>query len=77
MTRRDRLRKTMRNVVTDAVSDIFYYDRKEDEDMDREAVDEMFRKGWVTPAEIVSWFEQAVEEAGMPAADTSRTTEEG
>lgn len=63
MTRRDRLRRTMRAVVSDAVSDLLYYDRKEDEDLDRDDVAEMFEKGWITPDEILSWFGEELKAA--------------
>lgn len=43
-------------VVSDMVSDLLYYDRKEDEDLPRGAIDDMVRKGEVQPEEIVQLF---------------------
>ena len=42
--------------VDDLVLDLVYYNRKEDEDLSREDVDEMFRNGEVTPKEIIDAF---------------------
>lgn len=60
MTRKDRLRKLLHDSVRDAVSNVLYYDRKEDEEMDREDVQEMFTKGWVTADDLVKWWTDEV-----------------
>ena len=43
-------------VVHDLVSDLLYYDRKEDEDLPVGAIEEMIESGYVSEAEIVSYF---------------------
>lgn len=45
-------------VVDDMVSDFLYYDRKEDEDLPRGAIEKSIKNGDITITEIVSRFEQ-------------------
>lgn len=61
MTREKRLRQQLRLAVADLVSSLLYYDRKEDEDLDRDDIDDMFRNEWITNAEIVTWFREELE----------------
>lgn len=42
--------------VTDLVSDFLYYDRKEDEDLPRDAIEEALEKGEITVEEILDHF---------------------
>ncbi len=56
MTRRERLRKVLKTTTDDLVSSLLYYDRKEDEQLDRDDIEEMFREGIVTIDEVASWF---------------------
>lgn len=56
MTRRERLRKNVKNTVSDLVSAFLYYDRKEDETLSRDDIAEVFREGYVTEDEVVRWF---------------------
>lgn len=70
MTRRDRLRKVLRDTVEDTVSNLLYYDRKEDESLSRDDVQEMFTERWITNAELVQWFSEAlrrVNDEGSPS----------
>lgn len=72
MKRKERLRKLLRASVADAVSEVLYYGRKEDENLSTDDVEEMFRKGWVTAEELAAWFDEEVHEsaeANMPAAE--------
>lgn len=52
----DTRRDTILNIVDDLVSDFLYYDRKEDEDLPRGAIEEAVRAGEVTVDEIVEKF---------------------
>lgn len=42
--------------VSDLVSDFLYYDRKEDEELDRDTLDRAFRDGTITINEVVNKF---------------------
>ena len=52
MNRRERIKGT----IEDVISDFLYYDRKEDEDLPRGAIDEAIAEGEVTTDEIITWF---------------------
>ena len=58
MTRRE----TILNTVDDLVSDLMYYDRKEDEDLPRGAIEEALDAGEITLDEIVQQFRKALEQ---------------
>lgn len=49
-------RKTLLAAARDAGADFAYYDRKEDENLSREDVEEALRAGEVTPAELAGAF---------------------
>lgn len=49
--------------IDDAVSDILYYDRKEDEELSAEDVDALIGWGGVTLTEMVEAFRNAVKGA--------------
>ncbi len=67
--RKDVLTLALFNTVRDLVSNFLYYDRKEDEVLDREAIAEMFQKGWTNCDEVEGWFAEALEE-GAPKRAT-------
>lgn len=49
------------NTVTDLVSKFMYYDRKEDEDLPRGAIEEAMQNGEITHEEIVEIFSNELE----------------
>lgn len=49
-------KETIQNVIADMVSDFLYYDRKEDEDLPRGAIEEAIEAGEITLREIVETF---------------------
>lgn len=54
------VRETILNTVNDLVSDFLYYDRKEDEDLPRDAIQDAIKAGEITEAEIVAAFADAL-----------------
>ena len=44
------------DVVNDLVADYLYYDRKEDEDLSRDEIDQLFESGELTVEEVVARF---------------------
>ncbi len=50
-------------VVSDLVSDFMYYDRKEDEDLPRGAIEKALATGALTVDEIVEKFRSEIEKA--------------
>lgn len=48
--------------VQDLVSDLLWYDRKEDEELPRDAIEQMVKRGELTVEEMVSAFEEALRE---------------
>ncbi len=46
----------VRDCVTDLVSNFLYYDRKEDEQLPRGAIQDMIECGMLTKEQIVQWF---------------------
>jgi len=61
----DTRRNTIAAVVEDLVSNFLYYDRKEDEDLPRGAIEEAISAGEVSVEEIVELFEYALRR-GLP-----------
>jgi hypothetical protein len=57
------LKQLILGTVEDMVADFLYYDRKEDEDLPRGAIEEAVAGGQITIDEIVSQFRQSLEEA--------------
>jgi hypothetical protein len=72
MTRRDRLRKLLKACTEDAVSDLLYYRRKDDEEINHEDVQEMFSKEWITNEELVRWFAEALERVNATPNDDAK-----
>jgi hypothetical protein len=58
MTRKELILTT----IDDAVSDLLYYGRKEDEELPRDAIDEAVRNGEITVDEMVAKFKQALDD---------------
>lgn len=56
MTRKARIRKAVRDTVSDLVTNFLYYDRKEDESLSVEDLEQALADGAVTRDEIVAWF---------------------
>jgi len=52
----EKLKETLQGTVCDMVIDLFYYDRKEDEELSREDIKELVEGGHVTYEEIAKWF---------------------
>lgn len=48
--------------VTDSVSDLLYYDRKEDEDLPRGAIGEAVRSGEITVEEMITFWADELRE---------------
>jgi hypothetical protein len=55
-------RKRIEAKVADLVSDFLYYDRKEDENLPRGAIEEAIEMGEVSSDEIVGWFSYALKQ---------------
>jgi hypothetical protein len=62
MTDNDRI-TLMRLSVRDAVADLLYYDRKNDEELGIEEVSDLLARKIVTIDDMVAWFRAALEEA--------------
>ena len=54
------IRQRILNEIEDAVSQMLYYDRKEDEDLPVGAIDKAVRDGVMTEGEIVAAFSYAL-----------------
>jgi hypothetical protein len=48
------------NTVSDLVSDFFYYDRKEDEDLGRGEIEQAIKDGVLTVDDIVEKFKESL-----------------
>lgn len=48
--------KLLKATISDVVADFIYYDRKEDEDLPRDAIEEMIERGDVTVEWIIEEF---------------------
>ena len=57
------LKQLILGTLEDMVADFLYYDRKEDEDLPRGAIEEAVAQGQITIDEIVNQFRQNLEEA--------------
>lgn len=55
-------RESIINTITDLVSDFLYYDRKDDEELGRGAVETAIRRGDITIDEIVKVFRGRLED---------------
>lgn len=55
-------RESIINTVTDLVSDFLYYDRKEDEELGRGAIETAIRRGDITVDEIAEVFRRRLED---------------
>jgi len=58
--------KTRREIIIDTIGDLFldwlFYDRKEDEDLPRGAIEEAVEMGEITKQEILNQFVAHIEE---------------
>jgi len=50
--------------VTDLVSSLLYYDRKEDEELNREDIDDLYREHPNLNDLIVGWFTEEIRKSG-------------
>ena len=48
------------NTIKDLVSDFLYYDRKEDEDLPRGAIQRAIKEGLITKEQIVKRFSESL-----------------
>lgn len=55
-------RELIEAVVTDMVANLLYYDRKEDEELPRGAIEEAIENKIISADEIVSLFEKELKE---------------
>lgn len=55
------VRKLVENTISDSVSDILYYDRKEDFDLPRGEIERLIEIGELTIDEMVEWFRDSLE----------------
>ena len=55
------MKQTILNTISDLCSDFLYYDRKEDEDLTMEQLNEAVRNGEITIDEMVSEFRKHLE----------------
>jgi hypothetical protein len=56
------MKQTIINTIDDCVSSFLYYDRKEDEDLPRGAIEEAIKSGDITYGEIIDRFKQKLYE---------------
>lgn len=56
MSTKEERRETLQNTIDDHVSNLLYYDRKEDEDLPMGTIEEMVEKKEVTVDEMIEWF---------------------
>lgn len=61
-TKREKVRALILANVADLVSELLYYDRKEDEDLTREALDEAIEEGWITLDDVAFHFAKHLRE---------------
>lgn len=54
-------RQAILDTIDDLVSDFLYYDRKEDEDLPRGAIESAIKNGEITSKEIVEHFAAALQ----------------
>lgn len=52
------IKRRVFNTIADLVADFLYYDRKEDEDLPKEAIENAIKAGSITATEIVDQFEK-------------------
>lgn len=55
-------RQTILDSVNDLVADFMYYDRKDDYELPRAAIEEAIKAGEITEAEIVARFAEKLRE---------------
>lgn len=55
-------RKMILGAISDLVSDFLYYDRKEDEDLPRGAIEDAVKNGELTKDEIIEKFKNKLNE---------------
>ena len=56
-------RESIENTIKDMVTDLLYYDRKEDEDLPRGAIEQAIKDGDITVQDIVALFEHEIHRA--------------
>jgi dTDP-4-amino-4,6-dideoxygalactose transaminase len=56
------MKQTIINAIDDTVSSFLYYDRKEDEELPRGAIEEAIKSGEITYGEIIDRFKQKIYE---------------
>ena len=56
------MKEQILSAISDLVSDFAYYDRKEDEDLSAEQLEEAVRSGEITIDEMVSEFRKHLED---------------
>ncbi len=56
------MKELILGTIDELVADFLYYDRKEDEDLPRGAIDDAVNSGSITVDEMVNHFRQKLEE---------------
>jgi hypothetical protein len=51
------------NAIDDTILDLLYYDRKEDEELPKGAIEQMIKSGEVSVQDIVDRFEEALRDS--------------
>lgn len=54
-------KELLKATVQDAVAEIFYYGRKNDDEFPKEKLDKLLESGWVSKKEVVKWFEEEID----------------
>tara|TARA_B110000046_G_scaffold172374_1_gene194091 strand:+ start:1779 stop:1961 length:183 start_codon:yes stop_codon:yes gene_type:complete len=54
--------ENIENTIEDLVSDFLYYDRKEDEDLPRGAIQKAVKDGLITKEQIIKKFAESLNE---------------
>ena len=52
----------VQGTIEDAVSDLLYYDRKEDEDLGRGEIEALIYGGHLSVDQVVEWFRKGLEQ---------------
>lgn len=60
MDSEDDIKEMILDTVDDGVSNLLYYDRKDDEDLPRGAIDDAVRDGAITIEDMVAKFEKSL-----------------
>lgn len=76
MISKDARAKTILCAISDAISDLLYYDRKEDDELPRGLIDLAIHEGDITVDAMVDQFRKQLTEGLMPLEQAKQEVEE-